>query len=217
MNSLSKTMLLVVVAFFAVSCSSNNTIYLSDEYQKNSINSSFALLPLKNVWVPDAVIAPLNGTSKEYLYLALESSFRSTTTSQVDIIDREIEFPAGSFTRKKLDSDNLSIEVSLPPDELLNLFPERYVYFFEGYGFRVMEKSTPGSSYAGNEASVFKVLFFETEFYLFDKETKEIISWGQVGDQVQIVDSPEYNHYLELMDKVSRKIVSRSPFQMTKP
>lgn len=216
MKYITQVVLLFVLIFSQFSCSSTSTIYLDEGYQKNSLNSSFVVVPLKKDWVADAVVSPISGTVKDYLYIGLESSFRSSTANSVEIIDRDIEYPMSSFERRKLESGKMTLDVSLPPDSLLNSFPERYAYFFEGYGFRVMENNTNGSSYAGNESTIDRVLVFKTEFYLLDKTTKEIISWGVVADQTQIVDKPEFNHYLEVLTKVSKKIVSKGPFQ-TKP
>ncbi|RNC83275.1 MAG: hypothetical protein ED557_11290 [Balneola sp.] len=205
------------VLVFAIACAPTKTIYLDENYEKNSITSSFAVVPIQKEWVPDAVITPLTGTTKEYLYLALESGFSKSTLSPVEIFNEDVEFPVTAFERKMLDAENLSIEITLPPDSLLNSFPERYVYFLEGYGFRVAEQQTTGSSYAGNEASSYRVLMFQTEFYLYDKTTKEIISWGLVGDQAPIASDPEYNHYLDIMTRVSHKIVKESPFRVVSP
>lgn len=216
MKQITQAVLLVALIFSQFACSSTGSIYLDEGYQKNSLNNSFVVVPLKKDWVADAVVSPLSGTAKDYLYIALESSFKSSTANSVEIIDRDLEFPNGSFERKKLESGKMVLDVNLPPDSLLNSFPERYAYFFEGYGFRIMENNTTGSSYAGNESTIDRVLVFKTEFYLLDKTTNEIISWGVVADQAQIVDKPEFNHYLEVITKVSKKIVSKGPFQ-TRP
>lgn len=205
------------VLIFGIACAPTKTIYLDESYEKNSLTSSFAVVPLQKEWVPDAVITPLTRTTKEYLYLALESGFSKSTLSPVDVFDEEVQFPMNAFERKMLDAKDLSIEITLPPDSLLNSFPERYVFFLEGYGFRVAQQQTAGSSYAGNEASSYRVLMFQTEFYLYDKTTKEIISWGIVGDQAPIAKDPEYNHYLDIMTRVSHKIVKESPFRVVSP
>jgi hypothetical protein len=209
--------LLLIVAGILFSCSSTSSVYLKEDIKKHSLDSSFALIPMKNEWVPDAVIAPLTGSSKEYLYIALESAFRTSTKNNIEVINKEIEFPEGSFKRTSLSNETMSIDISLPPESLLNSFPERYVYFFEGYGFRIAERTLTGSSYAGNEASTYPVLLFQTEFYLLDKETNEIISWGVVADEAEIVESPQYSHYLEVVSKVSKRILENSPFSVTKP
>lgn len=212
-----QALLIAVIAFSFYSCSSTSSIYLKEDIQKHSLNNSFAVIPMSNDWIPDAVISPMTRSTRNYLNMALASAFQTATSNSVEVIDNDIELPEGSFVRTQLVNEEMTLDVSLPPDSLLNSFPERYVYFFEGYGFRIAEKTVTGSSYAGNEPETYSVLIFQTEFYLFDKSNKEIISWGVVGDETEIVNTPEYNHYLDVMNKISRKIISNSPFPVVRP
>ncbi|MCG8373753.1 MAG: hypothetical protein MI700_09480 [Balneolales bacterium] len=201
---------LAAVLFF-VSCTSTSTVFLDENYTKNSIDSEYVLLPINKDWIPEAVISSFSNEEELNFRLALEAAFKSNFENPVYTFDQELELSASDFERVSLEAENLTIEVVLPPDNLLDIIPERYVYFFEDYGFRIAEKATTGSSYVGNESQVYTVLLFQTEFYLLDTETREIISWGLVADETQIVDVPEYNHYFRVINKVTKKIAEKSP------
>lgn len=209
--------ILAALVLSHIACTPSRTIFLNEGYEKNSINSSFVVIPMKKEWAPDAVISPLSSDAKEYLYSALKATFSMNTNTSVNVIDNDTYYSYESFERKKIASDELSLEIILPPDSLLNSFPERYVYIFEGYGFREVEKTVSGSSYAGNETLTYSALLFQTEFYLLDKETKEIISWGTIGEETSFENEPQYNHYYEILSKVSKKIVSEGPFKVASP
>ncbi len=205
----------VFLLFIAVAaCSTSRSFYLDEEYDKNVLSSPFVVLPFKQNWTPTATLTGIYGKESNYFYLGLDPSFTSNTPNDVKIINSDLESDKISFTPTILETENMSMNVSLPSDELLNSFSERYVYFFENYGFRIMEKKSGDISYAGLEANVYKVLYFKTKFFLLDKSNKKIVSWGEVADQVRIADKPEFPDYLELLTKISNTILQDGPFKV---
>lgn len=214
-----KRIIVGVISFLTLSlsflaCSSTSDIYLDQEYRKGSLNNDFVVLPLKSSWVPDATTSNIGGQEEEYFYSSLQPSFSLNTPNKVEIINSDSELESPTFKRTTLKNEKVSIRVNLPPEELLNSFEEQYVYFFESYGFKVNEAQSGGTSYAGHEEiTVSYSLYFETEFFLLDKKTRKVISWGKIADKTSIENKkPIYNDYVNLISKVSNRILKEGPF-----
>jgi len=198
---------------FTAGCSTSKNIYLKEDVQKNSLNSSFSVLALLPEWTADATIGKVTPTQVNYLNLAMESSFRKATVNYVTVLNDELETPTEEFERRSFTNGELKADLNILPGSLINQVSDRYVYVMESYGFRIAEKQSAGSSYAGEEPQTYRVLVYQTEFYLYDKLNEEVISWGVAADEAQIVDSPEYTHYLEAVQKVANTIIKNSPFK----
>lgn len=197
-----------------IGCSSSKNVYLKDGLQRNSLTNSFSVIALQPAWTADATIGKVTPTQLDYHNLALESSFRKATINYVTVLNDELVAPSENFERKRFTKGELSADLNILPESLLDQVGDRYIYVLESYGFRVANKTSAGSSYAGQEPETYSVLVYQTEFYLYDKLNNEVISWGVAADEAQIVDSPEYTHYLETVQKVSNTIIKSGPFKV---
>lgn len=204
----------LLAIIFITACSSSETIFLDSNYQKKSLDNDFVVLPLKSSWLPGESESKISYTDEDYFIKSLEAYFSTNTHNSVEVLNQEYDVDKADFKTQKLTTNKHSIDVNLPPKSILDSFSERFAYFFEGYDFTVSEKVVNGSSYAGQEKDVIvkRKLNFKTQFFLFDKETSEIISWGKISDDVRISDKPSYEDYEEVVKKVSNKIISESPF-----
>jgi hypothetical protein len=199
---------------FTAGCSGSKNVYLKEGLQRNSLTNSFSVIALQPEWTPDATIGKVTPTQVNYHNLALESSFRKATINYVSVLNDELEAPAEELERKSFSKDELRVDLNILPESLQEQASDRYIYVLESYGFRVAEKQSAGSSYAGEEPQTYRVLVYQTEFYLYDKVNNEVVSWGVAADEAQIVDTPEYTHYLEAVQKVANTIIKSGPFKV---
>ncbi len=206
--------IIIITAFVITNCSSTKDIYLDQEYQKSSLNSEFVVIPLKSSWLMEGSKYRINPSEEDYFYRGLERSFNNNAASDVKFIEPDFELERNKFELKKLTSKNVNINANLPPKELLDSFPERYVYFFESFGFNITQKNVAASSYAGQEKEVIvkRRLNFNTEFFLLDKQTEKIISWGKIDESKSIGEKPKFEDYQDLIDAASKQIINEGPF-----
>lgn len=210
---ISALVVLFVTTFIA--CSATSNIHLDENYPKNQSTDTFAVLPFNQNWFPGAATKDMYGQEIDFFYQALDPSFSSSTSNKVQIIRSELPLAANSFKQTKLTTEKESLEVTLPPDSLLSSISERYIYFFEDYGFKMLQKPGERVSFAYLESESKLALQFETKFYLYDKNTSKIISWGKVSDNSELDGRPKFLDYLSVLTKVSQQILIDSPFQVT--
>ncbi len=202
----------LVLFFIFTSCAPRQSVHLNSNIEKNSSTSSFSVIPFNQDWTPDATQKRMYSQEIDLFFQALSPSFSSNTPNKVTVIQSELELEESNFKKETLAQDNLKLDINLPSDTLLMQSDDRYVYFLEGYKFQLIKKAGDRVSFAYQESEPTLALQFETEFFLYDKAKSEIIGWGKVTDESDILGRPGFIDYLNVLTKVSNKMLEQSPF-----
>lgn len=204
--------LLAIILFISISCAPRQSLYLSEEVEKNSSPSSFSVIPFNQNWTPDATTKKMYSQEIELFFQALPISFTFNTPNKVNVIQSDLDLTESSFQKTTLSYENQILDINIPSDTLLKQSNERYVYFLEGYKFQLVKRAGDRVSFAYQESEPKLALQFETEFFLFDKNKSEVIAWGKVSDESEVQGRPGFSDYLAVLTKVSKQMIEKSPF-----
>lgn len=215
MTQLKSIFTVLFLSTVIIGCSPKSSIYLNDNFEKNRSSNSFSVLPLNQNWTPDASLKTMYTQELDYFYQALGPAFSSNTPNRIDIIKSDLDLSTEDFEKKTLGSkETNTLEVNYPSEELTNTSEDRFIYFLEGYKFQLIQKAGDRVSFAYLEQEKKLALQFESEFFLFDKNTSEIISWGTVKEETDVFGQPKFVDYLSVLTKASKNMLSESPFQV---
>lgn len=203
---------IIAICIFLTSCTPKQPLFLSQDIEKNRSASSFAVIPFNQDWVPDATTKKMYSQEIDLFFQALPPSFSSNTPNRVNVIKSDLELSEESFKKTTLSNESRKIDIHISSDTLLKETDERYIYFLEGYKFQLVKKAGDRVSYAYQQSESKLALQFETEYFLFDKSKSEIIAWGKISDESEVVGRPGFIDYLTVLTKVSRQMIEKSPF-----
>ncbi|MBO6524573.1 MAG: hypothetical protein JJ971_12150 [Balneolaceae bacterium] len=203
---------LCITLFIFIACAPKQSLFLSEEVNKNSSTSSFSVIPFNQNWTPDATLKTMYSQEIDMFFQALPPSFSTNTPNKVNILKPELELNQSDFKEETLSRDNLKLNINFPSDTLLKASDDRYVYFLEGYKFQLIKKAGDRVSFAYQQSESKLALQFETEYYLYDKSKAEIIAWGKVSDESEVFGRPGFIDYLNVLTKVSKQMIEESPF-----
>jgi hypothetical protein len=203
-------------------CSSSRTQYIDPEYRNNRIREPISILFITYDTFADVI----NNHSFSHLSL-YEDQFLSehagvilslVTHAQVlgvvDEID-PIEYP---FKSKVFEVHDTPVQILTPVKETIikhNDTIPRFVLILDQYFFRQLVQTTQGTVYAGHDRTHSQqVLFFQTNYGIWDNDQGNIIGWGSVSAEQTFSGTPNFTDYAHVLQRSFERIVRESPFDI---
>lgn len=210
---------LVFIAFILASCSSSKNYYLEPSFQNGKEESAVLVLPVFQSWFssfPEHTFGSLRGTNQEMFISSLEQLFSEHSAAPVESFRSTPPSDSTDFMISEFAIKGNTLDLIVPKTSF-QVNPEnsssRFVVLLDQFYFREQKKKAMNSTYAGQESSQQKELYFETKYAYWDTETKTIIGWGLASKSELINKAATKSDYSSLLSKVVKEIVSQGPLK----
>lgn len=211
-----------LTSYLFFGCSSSRTQYIDPEYRKNRISEPISILFINYDTFADVIRN--HSFSHPSLY---ENQFLNdnsgiilsfVTQSRVLGVVDEIDPTKYPFQSKVFEVHDTPVHILTPVKKTVikhNDAVPRFVLILDQYFFRQFVQTTQGSVYAGHErAHSRQVLFFQTNYGIWDNEQGNIIGWGSVSAEQTISGAPNFSDYTHVLQRSFERIVRESPFDI---
>lgn len=208
--------LLIIIPFF-VSCSGGKNIMYQEGLQKNVYSESFTIVPIKNQWIYNDYDVSLSEYQEDLITQSLPSSIAKVTPNRFELFEQDSEIPYGEFQSQKLPFSGSGLDINFPSADVLKKFPTRYVFFLQDFQFSVIARAPSNGQYAGHESPGYKVLQFESKFYIWDNEKEAAVTWGEVRKESRIGNRVTAEDYERVLTAFSDDVIGESPIRSRAP
>lgn len=213
------TLFATLFSILFISCSGTTKQYISPEYQGANSEESVSLLVIEkedfSERFPDHEFGELRINEQPIFKERLISLFRQATDANVNGEIRSMELDHSSFAVRKFTEGGTDLQFLAPAEGTVLQTEEnqsRFVFLLDGFRFDSYEEYVGGDSYAGHEPEIIPRLTFETNYLIWDNNTRKAIAWGTIDADKVIELARIQTIYDSLIIESLEEMGQRSPF-----
>lgn len=213
------TLFATLFSILFISCSGTTKQYISPEYQGANSEESVSLLVIEkedfSERFPDHEFGELRINEQPIFKERLISLFRQATDANVNGEIRSMELDHSSFAVRKFTEGGTDLQFLAPSEGTVLQTEEnqpRFVFLLDGFRFDSYEEYVGGDSYAGHEPEIIPRLTFETNYLIWDNNTRKAIAWGTIDADKVIELARIQTIYDSLIIESLEEMGQRSPF-----
>ena len=215
-----KSWVLAITVLSFIACSSSKNQILVKEYQTKSPRSSVLVVPIDNYFSivqEDEEFKNMSDQDRRNFDNLFGLIFQDHTNAKVFGIDNNFKLDTSNYeqTYLKLSAQD-SITFMVPSyEESVSFYNDRpeFILFLQEYfidfkSFEVSESLSLQSS-AGDK----NYLFLKSKYLIWDNINTQIAGWGRIEAKNNFNNKITREVYLDLVGKLSKKIVQFSPLK----